>query len=129
MPGAKVLAWAVVGLAALRKRKDQSTARQARVDPFRPRPPRRAGPTPTGRWRRPNRASLPPHRGPTGRGRAPASHDSADRPGDEAELPTQIPPQGWWQVTRRAFKESSADNVGIMAGGIAYAAFLAISRP
>jgi membrane protein len=29
-------------------------------------------------------------------------------------------------VTRRAFKESSADNVGILAGGIAYAAFLAI---
>jgi membrane protein len=52
--------------------------------------------------------------------------NSANRPGDEAELPTQIPPKGWWQVTRRAFKEASADNVGILAGGIAYAAFLAI---
>jgi membrane protein len=49
-----------------------------------------------------------------------------ERPGDQAELPTQIPPRGWWQVTRRAFKEASADNVGILAGGIAYAAFLAI---
>jgi membrane protein len=29
-------------------------------------------------------------------------------------------------VTRRAFKKSSADNVGILAGGIAYAAFLAL---
>jgi membrane protein len=29
-------------------------------------------------------------------------------------------------VTRRAFKESSADNVGILAGGIAYAGFLAV---
>jgi membrane protein len=29
-------------------------------------------------------------------------------------------------VTKRAFKESSVDNVGIMAGGISYAAFLAI---
>ena len=44
VPGAKALAWAVVGLAALRKRKDRSTARQARVDPFRPRPLRPTGP-------------------------------------------------------------------------------------
>ena len=50
----------------------------------------------------------------------------AERPGDQAEVPTQIPAKGWWQVTRRAFKESSADNVGILAGGVAYAAFLAV---
>jgi hypothetical protein len=62
--------------------------------------------------------------GPTGQ--AGQASDSADRPGDQAELPTPIPPKGWWQVTRRAFTESSADNVGILAGGIAYAAFLAI---
>ena len=86
--------------------------------------PVRAAPAPTGRWRRPNRASLPPH--PARPVQAGQASDSADRPGDQAELPTQIPPKGWWQVTRRAFKESSADNVGILAGGIAYAAFLAI---
>jgi membrane protein len=55
-----------------------------------------------------------------------APSNGAERPGEQAELPTQIPAKGWWQVTRRAFKESSADNVGILAGGIAYAAFLAL---
>jgi membrane protein len=47
-------------------------------------------------------------------------------PGREAEAPTQIPPRGWWQVTRRALKESSDDNVSILAGGVAFFAFLAI---
>jgi membrane protein len=47
-------------------------------------------------------------------------------PGEEAEKPTEIPPRGWWQVVRRAFKESSADNVPILAGGVAFFAFLAI---
>jgi membrane protein len=46
--------------------------------------------------------------------------------GAEAEKPTEIPPRGWWQVVRRAFKESSADNVPILAGGVAFFAFLAI---
>jgi len=44
MPGSKALAWAVVGLAAFRKRKDQSAVHKASVDPFRPRPPRAHGP-------------------------------------------------------------------------------------
>ena len=126
MPGATALAWAVVGLAALRKRKDQSTAGGAASTRSAPGHPARAAPAPTGRWRRPNRAG---HRAASNRPNATggaAGSDSADRPGDQAELPTQIPPKGWWQVTRRAFKESSADNVGILAGGIAYAAFLAI---
>ena len=118
VPGAKALAWAVVGLAALRKRKDRSTARQARVDPFRPRPPRPTGPGTNGQ------AVAVASPGSTGQ--ADQASDSADRPGDQAELPTQIPPKGWWQVTRRALKEASADNIGILAGGIAYAAFLAI---
>ena len=47
-------------------------------------------------------------------------------PGDEAETPLQIPARGWWQVTRRAFKECSADNVPMLAGGVAFFAFLAI---
>ena len=47
-------------------------------------------------------------------------------PGHEAETPVQIPARGWWQVTRRAFKESSDDNVSILAGGVAFFAFLAI---
>jgi membrane protein len=48
------------------------------------------------------------------------------RPGGRAVAPTQIPPTGWWQVTRRAFSESTSDNVGILAGGVAFFAFLAI---
>ena len=46
--------------------------------------------------------------------------------GHEAETPVQIPARGWWQVTRRAFAESSDDNVSILAGGVAFFAFLAI---
>jgi membrane protein len=47
-------------------------------------------------------------------------------PGEEAHTPTQIPAQGWWQITRRAFTESGADNVPMLAGGVAYFAFLAV---
>lgn len=122
IPGATALAWAVVGLAALRKGKDRSAARQARVDPFRPRPPRAVAPDTNGR----DTPEAAGNRTAGGDGAPKPDTASPDRPGDQAELPTQIPPKGWWQVTRRAFKESSADNVGILAGGIAYAAFLAI---
>lgn len=48
------------------------------------------------------------------------------RPGESAEAPTGIPPRGWWQVTRRAVKEASADNVPMLAAGVAFFAFLAI---
>jgi membrane protein len=46
--------------------------------------------------------------------------------GVHAERPTQIPARGWWQVTRRAFRESSSDHVPMLAGGVAFFAFLAI---
>jgi membrane protein len=46
--------------------------------------------------------------------------------GQEAETPAQIPPRGWWQVVRRALKESSADHVPMLAGGVAFFAFLAL---
>lgn len=46
--------------------------------------------------------------------------------GEQADTPTQIPPRGWWQVVRRAFTESSADNVPVLAGGVAFFAFLAV---
>ncbi len=52
---------------------------------------------------------------------------STERPaGEQARTPTQIPPRGWWQITRRALKESSDDNVSMLAGGVAYFAFLAV---
>jgi membrane protein len=54
-------------------------------------------------------------------------HQVRDRlPGEEAGNPAQIPPKGWWQVVRRAMKESTADNVPMLAGGVAFFAFLAI---
>jgi membrane protein len=139
MPGATALAWAVVGLAAFRKRKDQSAVHKASVDPFRPRPPRAHGPGTNGQVatsepgvhaaRAANSAGTDTASDTSASNGAPsdtAPSNGAQRPGEQAELPTQIPAKGWWQVTRRAFKESSADNVGIIAGGIAYAAFLAI---
>jgi membrane protein len=46
--------------------------------------------------------------------------------GQEAETPAQIPPRGWWQVVRRALKESSADHVPMLAGGVAFFGFLAV---
>jgi len=134
VPGATALAWAVVGLAAFRKRKDQSAVHKASVDPFRPRPPRAHGPGSNGQVatsepgvhaaRAANSTGTDTASGTPAANGAPS--DAAERPGDQAAVPTQIPPKGWWQVTRRAFKESSADNVGILAGGIAYAAFLAL---
>lgn len=52
---------------------------------------------------------------------------SADQlPGGRAETPVQIPPRGWWQVVKRAFKESSTDNVPMLAGGVAFFAFLTV---
>jgi membrane protein len=147
-----VLAWALVGLAALRRRKDHAAARRTRTDPFRARPVRAAssgpggssangtgpgaggpGPDATGSQetnstgghavsRNGSNASNA-SKANAGNGTAPGA---PTRPGEEAEAPTQIPLKGWWQVTRRAFKESSADNVGVLAGGIAYFAFLAI---
>lgn len=47
-------------------------------------------------------------------------------PGEQAGRPDQIPPAGWWQILRRAFAESSADNVSMLAGGVAFFAFLAV---
>ena len=120
VPGSRVLAWGVVGLAALRRRKAQAAERRARTDPYRRRTPAAGAPA----------AGTPETNGKPGAAPASSGNQSGDqsggRPGDQAELPTQIPPKGWWQVTRRAFKESSADNVGILAGGIAYFGFISI---
>jgi membrane protein len=122
VPGSRVLAWGVVGLAALRRRKAQTAQRRARTDPYRRRSPAAAGASTT--------AGAPETNGKAGTAPDTSGNqtaaDSGGRPGDQAELPTQIPPKGWWQVTRRAFKESSKDNVGIMAGGIAYFGFISI---
>src|ERR671926_445234 len=47
-------------------------------------------------------------------------------PGVHAEKPTQIPLRGWKQIVKRAWAENKADNMPIIAGGVAFFAFLAI---
>ena len=132
MPGAKALAWAVVGLAAFRKRKDQSAVHDATSIRSGPGRPARPIPPPTGRSPWPSRACTPLRpRTPPGRTRRgqPGPNGAprpAERPGEQAEPPAQIPAKGWWQVIRRAFKESTGDNVCIFAGGVAYFGFLAV---
>jgi membrane protein len=44
----------------------------------------------------------------------------------EANSPTQIPPQGWKEVALRTWHESTQDNIGIVAAGVAFYGFLAM---
>jgi membrane protein len=54
--------------------------------------------------------------------------DSLDRqyPGAHADRPREIPPRGWWQVVRRGLQEFSADQMPLIAAGVAFYAFLSI---
>jgi membrane protein len=47
-------------------------------------------------------------------------------PGIHAEKPTEIPLRGWKQILKRAWAEHKADNMPIIAGGVAFFGFLAI---
>jgi membrane protein len=47
-------------------------------------------------------------------------------PGVDATRPTQIPWRGWKQIVKRAWAENKADNMPIIAGGVAFFGFLAI---
>jgi membrane protein len=47
-------------------------------------------------------------------------------PGVDAEKPTEIPATGWWQVTRRAWSEAKADQVPLLAAGVAFFSFLSL---
>ena len=49
-----------------------------------------------------------------------------DIAGASAESPDDIPPRGWWQVTRRAWREASDDQVPLLAAGVAFYSFLAL---
>ncbi|HSJ97409.1 MAG TPA: YihY/virulence factor BrkB family protein [Myxococcota bacterium] len=51
--------------------------------------------------------------------------DDASR-GREASSPTEIPARGWLDVARRVKREVSADNVGLVAAGVAFYALLAV---
>lgn len=47
-------------------------------------------------------------------------------PGEEAEKPQEIPAKGWLQIAKRGWKEAKADQVPLLAAGVAFYAFLAI---
>lgn len=49
-----------------------------------------------------------------------------DPPGADARSPAGIPPRGWRQIVVRAYQESVTDNVSMLAGGVAFFAFLAL---
>lgn len=49
-----------------------------------------------------------------------------DIPGGQAERPTSIPREGWKQIVKRAWAESKVDHISLVAGGVAYAWFLAL---
>ncbi len=52
--------------------------------------------------------------------------DLADVAGADAERPTEIPPRGWLQILRRSWQESKADNVPLLAAGVAFFGFLSL---
>jgi membrane protein len=65
----------------------------------------------------------------------PRAHDASRRePGKQpdegrgrrAGSPTEIPPPGWRDILIRAWRESTADNVGMIAAGVAFYGFLAL---
>jgi membrane protein len=47
-------------------------------------------------------------------------------PGIEAGKPTDIPWRGWKQILKRSWAENKADNMPIIAGGVAFFGFLSI---
>lgn len=69
-------------------------------------------------------AASPPHDDPH---EPPAGSPTAQElPGIHAETPTQIPWAGWKQIVKRSWAENTADNMPIIAGGVAFFGFLAI---
>lgn len=49
-----------------------------------------------------------------------------DELGRDAKNPTQLPLLAWWRVLRRTYAESKADNLGLIAAGASFYAFLAL---
>ncbi len=47
-------------------------------------------------------------------------------PGSEADKPTDIPAKGWLEIAKRGWKEASADQVPLLAAGVAFFGFLAL---
>ncbi len=55
-----------------------------------------------------------------------AAADPGRYAGGEADWPSQIPARGWRQILVRAWKAGSEDNISMLAGSVAFFAFLAI---
>jgi membrane protein len=69
-------------------------------------------------------ASAPPAHDPD---KPPAGSPSPQElPGIHAEKPTEIPWRGWKQILKRAWAENKADNMPIIAGGVAFFGFLSL---
>ena len=47
-------------------------------------------------------------------------------PGGEADKPAEIPAKGWLQVVKRGWAEAKADQVPLLAAGVAFYGFLAL---
>ena len=54
------------------------------------------------------------------------TQEHVEVPGGRAERPTEIPARGWIQIAKRGWKEAKADQVPLLAAGVAFYAFLAI---
>jgi membrane protein len=66
----------------------------------------------------------PPHPDPNRP--PPGAPSPQELPGIHAEKPTDIPLRGWKQIVKRAWAENKADNMPIIAGGVAFFGFLSI---
>src|SRR5689334_596175 len=55
-----------------------------------------------------------------------AAADPRENRGRTAKRPQDVPARGWWDVAMRVKKELAADNVDIIAGGLALYALLAV---
>lgn len=51
---------------------------------------------------------------------------AAGVPGADAERPRDIPKRGWLQILKRSWKEAKADQVPLVAAGVAFYSFLAL---
>jgi membrane protein len=47
-------------------------------------------------------------------------------PGADATSPRDIPARGWWQIVKRSWAEAKADQVPLLAAGVAFFAFLSL---
>jgi membrane protein len=54
------------------------------------------------------------------------TQEQVEVPGGKAGRPTEIPARGWIQVVKRGWKEAKADQVPLLAAGVAFYAFMAI---